>query len=38
LETFLTDIQAMPNATQNKLLQEKITLLHEKVACAFEEL
>ena len=36
VDTFLTDVSTLPNTTQNKLLQEKITLLHQKLANTIE--
>jgi hypothetical protein len=38
LDSFLTDIGPLPSATQNKLLQEKIVLLHSKLASSLTEL
>ena len=38
LESFLSSVSQLPHATQNHLLQEKITLLHDKLAYTLDEL
>jgi hypothetical protein len=38
LGTFLTSVAALPVQSQNKLLNEKIILLHDKLANTMEEL
>ena len=38
LDTFLTRVNTMPMNSQNKLLQEKLILMNEKLANIFEEI
>ena len=38
LETFLTGVSTLPTAAQNKLMQEKLLLLHSKLVNSLEEL
>lgn len=38
LDTFLTRVNTMPMNSQNKLLQEKLILLNERLANVFEEI
>jgi len=38
MDTFLTRVCSMPVASQNKLLQEKLLLINEKLANVFEEI
>ena len=37
LDTFLTKVQLMPAANQNKMLREKLMLINEKMANMYEE-
>lgn len=38
IDIFLTRVCQMPSASQNKLLQEKILFLNEKLVNVFEEI
>ena len=38
IDLFLTRVSQMPSASQNKLLQEKILFLNEKLCNVFEEI
>ena len=38
IDLFLTRVSQMPAASQNKMLQEKILLLNEKLCNVFEEI
>ena len=38
LETFLTGVSTLPTTAQNKLMQEKLLLLHSKLVTSLEEL
>ena len=37
IDIFLTRVSQMPAASQNRMLQEKILLLNEKLSNVFEE-
>jgi len=38
IDTFLTQISSMPQLSQNKLLQEKLLIVNEKLCNVFEEM
>ena len=38
IDIFLTRVSQMPAASQNKMLQEKLLLLNEKLSNVFEEI